>query len=1377
MMGLKYDRLMYLLLFLFLSGSIQAQLRLNVFYSFEDQEEISKLEVTEGIQIAQSIRYPTWKDHSLEAVFPTAGGSIEFSAIPKDWRQRSALLVFAWSEQPFELELSIEDDAGNRYGKTFGLRMGANHIQMDLRKVRSMQWKQMKTLRLSAPSSGILYLDFIALHDYNELLEDRGRFDFHLKTDIETEHFKWADPLDGGPIEVYALNGVIDGRAIIELAQRLEINFTSTTMGISQGMNFYGFGEFYQQRRGGLSLIHTYIADDLYNGPDFDVILWPALRPWESYPQEIRDEIRRQVEEEGKGLILFYPETRDQDGAGLSDISPLVKLGRGWPVWPEDQAPPDVQAPDTSAWKIAKEHFITRGLDLAAFPEDHLSVVSSSAKGNVLIQTEEGNNVLAVRRLGKGRVVAFAYRQRGMIPEVSNVWDTGLHYPYWDHMWSLVARATVWAAGREPREAIVGFEQNIDRIDLALTVNHSDTTVSGRLMDSEGRVLRHYDQPVGAGLGRVSLALPDSLPAGRLLLDLRLIGQDGSLDWGNLVLQKKPAAEIRNLALGGDRVQLGQSVTARVTLASSKSQDCRVVVGMYDNYDRLLDERIEELTLGGEAKRTFELTTAGAASHLARVRCRVEAGGVVQDRAEQKIFLLQKRVWDDFDIVMYLFGPDPMPGIWPVIDRQIRRMHVTTLSSYPVEFSMHANYMVQARTRVSGQESPDRGPDRVYYDEMKRRYLQTGDKRLLVRKYCLNDPAYRELIRRELKELATPWVPFSPLSYYVLEEPSLTTYGDAVDICFSRHCMREMREWLRDEYGSLEKLNHQWGTRFSTWDEVVPDDYKEAQARGNYSSWADHRTFMERTYANSYKIIYEELRKLDPNAVMLNSGTQDSASHNGCDYSLLNQYTLHLNAYQYEVHRSMNPAVKISGGAGYGVMGKYALRNFYRNLFKGANGGLYVFWQYCTIDPDLTLNQSARDMIRGFDELRGRGIGKLVGLANPDNHGIAVHYSYPSIHGTWIVDGQVKDRVTYDTSPSFDRFQKNTSGWLEILRDCGLQFDFIAARRIEAGQLIDKQYKTLVLPMSVALSDREIAEISRFVEAGGTLIADGLPGVMDQHCRFRTHADLDRILGVRTPIATAEMITAASGEPSLELAGAQAFLDQDGKPELILNEYGRGQAWLLNYFHHRYSVDKLDGTHHQALENLRLVLDRASIHPIVRLIGANGAPVVGCERYLFNNRTTRLLGLVPDMDRPDREEIEIRWEGERTVYDVRDSRYLGSGERLRTVIEAGVPRLFAFVSGRVTGLELEIPARARLGEEIRFDFRILGIDDFRSVTMVTVTDPNGKTRRIYGGNRNVENSAGKSSFRTALNDPAGEWLIEVRETVSGERAGKTVVVE
>ncbi len=92
-----------------------------------------------------------------------------------------------------------------------------------------------------------------------------------------------------------------------------------------------------------------------------------------------------------------------------------------------------------------------------------------------------------------------------------------------------------------------------------------------------------------------------------------------------------------------------------------------------------------------------------------------------------------------------------LPGVWPAVDRQLQELNVTTLAAYTLDNSKHANYKVQAQTRISGVESPDRGPDLEYYAEMKRKYLETNDKHLLVRKYGLKDSVYLNSVREELK--------------------------------------------------------------------------------------------------------------------------------------------------------------------------------------------------------------------------------------------------------------------------------------------------------------------------------------------------------------------------------------------------------------------------------------------------------------------------------------------------------------------------------------------------------------------------------------------------------------------------------------------------
>ncbi len=1365
------------------SSSVPAELQ--VFGSFEDSAEVAAIQASTGVMVNVSRRFPAWAGNSLEVKLPSGGGSLTYTKVPEDWRWQESFLAFVWSMQPGELTLRLKDSSGKEFARSCRLRSGVNHLQLPLSEVSGLNLQAVRSVVLEGREPGVFYLDYLALDRSHPVLGQRGRWDIDYSMEVETPHVPWARPLAGGPLKVFAIADVADGRGIVELAQRLQMDFRATTIGSSAGINKWGFGDFYEQRSWGgefwkdaYTLAQTYIADDLIHGPRYDVILWPGIQPWESYPQEVRDAVRRRVES-GTGLVVFYPFRRNPAGSDLWDPSPLARTA-------------DIKSEDSnnfyrnrfaewdhSPWQPVADHYITRGVPFSAFPWEQMAVPPSRASGQVLLKTARGTPVLAVHTVGKGRVAAFAYSEKGMIPEIHNVFETGIHYSYHEYMWSLVARAAVWAAGREPEASIRTVVASPSGVAVRLTGAPAGARllvrVRGRFDEAEAEGFA----AATSGQGNLEFKFPGKLPGGLHFAELRLLQGDKVIDWAAAAVNVPVPVIIESVTPASDRVRAGDSVPVRVKLSAPQAADCRVKLRLLDNYGRLLDEQHFDLAVNRAAEREVSLSTTGALTHLATADCEVSVHGLRSDRRIAEVFVLQPRRWDDYDVVMYRFGPDPIPGIWPAIDRQMRRLNVTTLSSYSLSHSKHANYNVQAQTRISGQESPD-GPARDYYTAMKRKYLKTGDKFALARQYCLDDPAYRELIAGELKSLTAPWVPFSPMSYYVFEEPSLTCYGDAVDICFSPHTMKALRAWLKEVYGSLDRLNRQWGTSFSDWDSVVPDDAPAAQARGNYSSWADHRTYMEKTYADTFAFVLNELRKSDPEGILLNSGTQISGSHNGCDYSRIDRYTRHLNAYdggnQLDFHRCFSPDLKISGGAGYGVLGKDVFYSFYDNLFKGSNGGAYIFWQYSTLDPDLTMSQSGKDMEAGFRELRGEGIGRLVGSATPDNHGIALHYSYPSIHGTWIADGKMKEEVSYNTSPSFDRFNENRDGWVKALKDSGLQFDFISYGDVEQGGLIARGYKTLVLPMSVALSDKEVEAVREFVRRGGTLIADALTGIMDEHCAFRDRRALTDVFGFEAAKGRSENVVAGKGRELIRLTAARAMASEEGAPVLLANRFGDGRAYYLNYFLNTYPEDRREGRTGEALKNLKGILVDAGIYPKVRMLGMDSTPVGGCAGYLFNNGSTRLIGLIPDKSRSGPQKIRLSFDGKAAIYDVREKQYLGTATDFETDIEPAAPRLFALVEGRIAGIDARGPSQVKPGDEVKIDFSVQGPGALRSVATITVTGPDGKSIPWYGGNEDIVSGTGRVRFRTALNDPVGIWKVTLRDALSGVHSEVNVEV-
>jgi hypothetical protein len=205
-------------------------------------------------------------------------------------------------------------------------------------------------------------------------------------------------------------------------------------VGRNAGSNRWGFGDFYNRRNPGgrdgehaYSLAFNYIADDLLSSEVFDVIIWPGLHPWETYPKYIRDAILERVKA-GTGLVLLYPSGKDS--ADFSAFSPLktISYNQHDSISKLSARPANLwRMTDTSVWTPVKEHYITKGIAFNAFPFGSIGVIPLiSNDSEVLLKTSNNHPVLAIKNYGKGRVVAMAYTEYGFLPQVKNPWATGL---------------------------------------------------------------------------------------------------------------------------------------------------------------------------------------------------------------------------------------------------------------------------------------------------------------------------------------------------------------------------------------------------------------------------------------------------------------------------------------------------------------------------------------------------------------------------------------------------------------------------------------------------------------------------------------------------------------------------------------------------------------------------------------------------------------------------------------------------------------------------------------------------------------------------------------------------------------------------------------
>ncbi|MGD8237953.1 MAG: beta-galactosidase trimerization domain-containing protein [Armatimonadota bacterium] len=446
-----------------------------------------------------------------------------------------------------------------------------------------------------------------------------------------------------------------------------------------------------------------------------------------------------------------------------------------------------------------------------------------------------------------------------------------------------------------------------------------------------------------------------------------------------------------------------------------------------------------------------------------------------------------------------------------------------------------------------------------------------------VRPRCLRDPkvmqAMKDLIRGNVTRARTGPV----VGYAFDDEISVTSFTNPADLCWSAACLAAFREWLKGQYGTIDRLNAEWDTRLASFDEAEPlhvDDLRSVHElpfdQWNLARWADHRSFMDTTFADVLADLTKYANSLDPSVPAGFVGGQAPSPYGGYDYAKLCEAVQWMEAYDIgcsnEIVRSFfgqsKPHVQTHFSAYHPNSDKWFLWYY---LVHGNRG--VICWPDRNGKPWFeggTARPEIRAMAGTYEELQGP-LGQIFVNAELVHDGIAIYYSQPSIQVSWFMDIKPHGGTWVNRSSSLNSDNAtdiiNRWAWVKLLEDCGLQYEFVSHRDVADGQLANDEYGVLLLPRVLAMSDAEAATIRRFVENGGTVIADYLVGVFDEHGKARPKGALDDMFGVAHDFSKGVL----DGEHIAEVNGErynrplQERLNHDGAlrfDELVLYERG-----------------------------------------------------------------------------------------------------------------------------------------------------------------------------------------------------------------------------
>ena len=561
-------------------------------------------------------------------------------------------------------------------------------------------------------------------------------------------------------------------------------------------------------------------------------------------------------------------------------------------------------------------------------------------------------------------------------------------------------------------------------------------------------------------------------------------------------------------------------------------------------------------------------------------------------------------------------------------------------------------------------------------------------KGLIPRPQSLADPKTLRAMKDHLKRNVTVTREGPVVGYAFDDEVSLGCFNSPAEVDASPASVAAYRKWLARSYGSIDRLNAVWNTRYKTFGEAEPVSFEQVRgrhtkppfARWNLARWMDWRRYMDTQFADCLADLTRYTNTLDPKTPAGFVGGQQPSPYGGYDYAKISRAVQWIESYDIggtnEILRSLwrwperRPHVQTWFSRGDPKADAWFLWYYLVHGNRGViawpdRGGSWFHWKGGGLAPFIKANA---DTIREVQGDVSRPI--LDSGARFDADPIAVFESHPSVQASWAMDVVPHGGTWPNRSSSLDNTcqtqAKNRVAWFKLLEDCGYQYTVVTGGQVAAGVLEEETFRVLILRRAICLSDAEAAAIRRFVEAGGTVIGDHLAGVLDGRGVGREKGALDDLFAVRRDESKAYLdgkgIAEINGEkysrPLMERlaydgalrhrgivvyergtqadpdAGAAAATRVGGADVLVSRQVGKGRAVYLNLTPVAYNdLGQRSGAFGEAWRDIVSgLLKEAGLEPRVRVL-SGGKPVPMAEVILWRTAERACLCVVKNPPR------------------------------------------------------------------------------------------------------------------------------------------------
>ncbi len=1179
--------------------------------------------------------------------------------------------------------------------------------------------------------------------------------EFHLG--YETPHTSWAKPLAGGKVRAFFIAPTHAAREVTELAERLDMQVGGETAIYSYSL---GDESHYVGMIKGTSNEEKKYAILRKLQQPYDVYVL-ANFPVSKLPIQLQFEILKRVKE-GAGLLLTYRREAPEQ-MWRHPLGDLAEIVREVPI---------------AGLTFYRNTFLEKK-GLPGFGEVPDALVSGF-------------------RIGEGRVALVDYAVESKVRIAGGFCLTPAeHFTYrtlteYDYHQSLVAKALLWAAKREP--AVRFTELPLEGI--ALSSGAQTNAVSVALHNTLGQPLRgslevsvrnewgekeHTDsltQTLQPGDNAVELTLRQ-LPGGTHFLDMRFVSKRGVEGWGSAALLMSSPTEISEVEMAKLSFEREEPCEGVVRFSQPiEGAGWALRVTLLDNYQRRFCQQDLPLDAGAEEK-GFSLPLEGSVSLAGRARIALLRDGITLDQIEQEFFVAQRN--DDYFPAL-VWGN--LPGIFG---------HFTGVQLHKAGFNSILHYYGEG-------VGEGRRPSTIAREDFHAIPYVTRLGPTAWEGGRLGDIAADTKATEALQERARMSKPFDPLVYSLGDEnriPSIAGFDPKERPAFIT--------FLKGRYADLGALNAAWGTELKSFEEAEPIKAGEAATTKQFVRFHDTEAFREYLYANWHHYCHDVIKAVDPHGRIGAEGSvpgEMELTIQGLEF-----WGPYRRTDQNTLLRSLAPRSLVRGNwfGGYNS-GRRDLPGLPRFLWESVLDGSTLLEVYCSYtcenfyNTDLTWAYWMDSFLPDLKEIT-EGLGQLLMRSEHDCDPIAVYQSQPSVHFEKL-------------SGPFGRYEIAHRAALRMLEDLSFVPYYVTSRQVEEGALAEKRPRILILPHAVALSDAEVAEIERFVREGGVLIADVRPGIADGSCKLREMGALDDLFGVSRKTGEGEAaradvsvggswesaalklnldattIEALDVDASVTATEGTALAESDAAPVCIVHEFGKGAAVLLNFSLDAYGSKPRGVGPPPLYEVARGLAYGTGLRPAWQMLAVglesptyeDHETLAGGRVSAFARGKARVCGFLP----PRPEDVNravpatIIAPESAHLYDLRAGKYLGHKQRTKTALKFTSATLISALRYRVTRLDLRAPARLQAGEACRLRVRLRAEGDTAGampIFRINVIGPEGEDRHYYARTLCPEGLEASTVIPFALSDTPGEWRILARDVLTGTTATATVRLE